>query len=86
MAEEIFYLRESHNCPRTFDTNFSTVALFHILISRVAAFEIPLLPARNNEIQCQGIKKGSGQEMGICEMDFFSKNRGSSLVQSQKSL
>ena len=22
VADEIYYLRESHNCPRTFDTNF----------------------------------------------------------------
>ena len=25
VADEIYYLRESHNCPRTFDTNFTTL-------------------------------------------------------------
>ena len=27
VADEIYYLRESHNCPRTFDTNFMSIIL-----------------------------------------------------------
>ena len=28
VADEIYYLRESHNCPRTFDTNFRSNPIF----------------------------------------------------------
>ena len=46
VADEIYYLRESQNCPRTFDTNFNLTGLFlHNSVLWRKGFQNPNTPS-----------------------------------------